>query len=127
MTTQVCTLFLAAGVSIDLKTEVVNITWDKDVQVVKDDGNVIRVADSNRCQRVWTIICSLSKAEKDILDSYIRTATTSDYPKLRVFDTAAGPNYYSDYKVYFEKPGAKLLGDRFQFTLILPERTITVS
>jgi hypothetical protein len=128
MATQVCTLLLASGVSIDLKVDPpINISWGKEIQPTKDDGNVIRIADSNRCQRVWTFSCWLTKAEKDILEIYIRSATTADYPKLRIYDTAVGPNYYTEYKVYFQNPTAKLVGGRFHFTLTLPERTITVS
>jgi hypothetical protein len=123
MTTQLCTLFLAADVQIDLKTDTVSISWDKDVQSVKDDGNVIRVVDSNRCQRIWTFSCYLTKAEKDVLEPYIRSAITGSYPKLRIFDTAASPNYYSEYLVYFIKPTATLSGDRLRFTLTLGERT----
>jgi hypothetical protein len=100
---------------------------EKEVHPVKDDGNIIRVSDSNRSQRSWAIKCYLTTAEMETLVTYYRSATTTDNPKLRIYDKSASP-FYNEYKVYFAglstsqfQPGAN---GKWLITLTLKERTI---
>jgi hypothetical protein len=86
--------------TLDLRTSSVESDILKDVHENLDDGNVIKVVDSNRSRRVWTITAILTRSELETLIPKIRSQTTTDYPKLRVYDKSTTP-FYNDYKVYF--------------------------
>jgi hypothetical protein len=113
-------------VDLELRVQSGTMNVEKEVHPVRDDGNVIRCFDANRSQRAWTINCLLTTAEMETLITYYRSATTTDNPKLRIYDKSTTP-FYNEYKVYFAdfstpqfQPGS---GGKWQIKLVLRERT----
>jgi hypothetical protein len=98
--TQETSLILDGSTTLELKTASVESEIIKEVHEDLDDGNIVKIVDSNRSKRVWAITAILTNSELETLIPKIRSQTTADYPKLRVYDKSTTP-FYNDYKVYF--------------------------
>jgi hypothetical protein len=126
VTSQACLLHLASGVDLEVPTESIDMAIEKELNAVRDDGNVTRVQDSNRTQRIWSATLILTTSQRNTVVQYYRTATTAPYPSLRYFDKDTSP-FYTEYLVYFggyhEKAMSVGTSGKWSVTLTLKERT----
>jgi hypothetical protein len=94
--TSLVTIYQTAVVTVDIDADAIHHSIKKDVKAHADSDGVNRWQEDNRYIESWNISGTVTLAAKEILTATAKIVTGATYPKLRVYDASAGPNY-TDY------------------------------
>jgi hypothetical protein len=99
------------GTQIDIDADAPEHSIAKLLAVQPDSDGSNKWADDNRYLESWTITGTCSCASKENLVATIKIVMGATYPKLRVYDKSAGPNYNDYSPVQLIKEQDTRLGD----------------
>jgi len=102
-----------AGGTKDVEIDVEVLTYDlvKDLVRYPDSDGTNNWADDNRYMEQYTVTGTVSLTELEYLKETAQIVMGATYPKIRVYDKSAAPNYNDYSPVQFRSLNAVMVSD----------------